>query len=222
MLPGLHGTTQLYREALTLDWGGMATTAIPLPEHGPQDYETLAAVLAPTLPPTNLVLLAESFSTPLAMLLAATGGTRVKALVLVAGFCANPQPSGLGLLPLQPVFSFTPPSFLLKQFLSGEDAPRELLETLGNVIGRTPGATLAKRARVALALRESDCPDLRELPVLLLQARQDRVIPWDAQSQLERHFPDATCHWIDGPHLLLQTRTQECRDAVLDFLADAL
>jgi len=55
--------------------------------------------------------------------------------------------------------------------------------------------------------------------VLLLQARQDRVIPWDAQSQLERHFPAAACHWIDGPHLLMQTRGQECREAVLGFLA---
>ena len=220
MLPGLDGTTQLFQTALTLDWSGMRAAAIALPEQGPQDYESLTKVLAPTLPSGDLVLLAESFSTPLAMLLAASQPDRVKAVVLIAGFCANPQPSGLGWLPLQPLLALTPPAFLLKQFLTGEEAPAELLATLTKAIGGVPGATLAERVRVALALREADCPNLGELPVLLLQARHDRVIPWDAQSQLERHFPDATCHWIDGPHLLMQTRCEACRNAVLDFLND--
>ncbi len=221
MLPGLDGTAQLYRNALAMDWGGMRVTAMPLPDHGPQDYESLAGAVSPALPAGDLVLLAESFSTPLAMLLASNNENRVKALVLVCGFCANPQPSGLGWLPLQPLFAFTPPAFLLRQFLTGEDASQELLDSLAGMIGQVPGSILAERVRVTLALREPDCPDLRALPVLLLQARQDRLIPWDAQSQLERHFPEATCHWIDGPHLLMQTRTQECRDAVLAFLAGA-
>lgn len=221
MLPGLDGTTQLLRSALELDWGGMRATTRALPAHGPQDYDTLVAAISPTLPAGGLVLLAESFSTPLAMLLAAREDARVKAVVLVAGFCANPQPSGLGWLPLQPLMSLTPPAFLLKQFLTGEDAPQELLDSLSHALGETSAATLAERVRVALALRETDCPNLRDLPVLLLQARHDRVIPWDAQSQLERHFPDATCHWVNGPHLLMQTRPQECRNAVINFLADA-
>ena len=197
----------------------MATTAVALPDHGAQDYEALARAISPTLPAGEWVLLAESFSTPLAMLLASQHRQRILALVLVCGFCANPQPSGLGWLPLQPLMSLTPPAFLLRQFLTGEGASRDLLDSLTKAADRTPGATLAERVRVVLALREADCPSLPDLPVLLLQARQDRVIPWDAQSQLERHFPDATCHWVDGPHLLMQTRAQDCRDAVLKFLA---
>ncbi|MEI7910897.1 MAG: alpha/beta fold hydrolase [Verrucomicrobiota bacterium] len=221
MLPGLHGTTQLYRTALTLDWGGMQTTALALPNHGAQDYAALASAITPTLPAGDLVLLAESFSTPLAMLLAAQEGPRIKAVVLVCGFCASPQSSGLGWLPLQPLFAMSPPAFLLRRYLTGEDAPDELLTDLASTLDHTPGATLAERARVVLALREADCPSLAQLPVLLLQARQDRIIPWDAQSQLERHLPEATCHWVDGPHLLMQTRTRECRDAVIKFLAGA-
>ena len=219
MLPGLDGTARLFAPALALDWGGMRAVALALPSHGPQDYEALAAAISPTLPPGDLVLLAESFSTPLAMLLAANEMARVKALVLVSGFCASPQSGGLSWLPLQPILSLTPPAFLLKQFLTGEDASPELLASLTDATNRAPAATLAERVRVVLALREMDCPALTGLPVLLLQARQDRVIPWDAQSQLERHFPEATCHWIDGPHLLMQTRSNECRDALLGFLA---
>ncbi len=219
MLPGLHGTARLYEPALAMEWGGMPTVAVALPSQGAQDYEALAKSLSPSLPAGDLVLLAESFSTPLAMLLAAKDLPRVKALVLVSGFCSSPQPGGIGWLPLQPIFSLTPPVFLLKQFLTGEDASPDLLAALTHTADRAPAATLAERVRVVLAFREEDCPDLAGLPVLLLQARQDRVIPWDAQSQLERHFPAAACHWIDGPHLLMQTRGQECREAVLGFLA---
>jgi pimeloyl-ACP methyl ester carboxylesterase len=219
ILPGLDGMSILSQTAAALDWGGMKVSAIPLRNDGPQDYDALAKILRPTLPAGPLVLLAESFSTPLAMLLATTESPRVKALVLVSGFCANPQPSGLGWLPLHPLLSLTPPAFVLKQFLVGEDASPELLDALTESIRQIPGSTLAERVRVTLALRESDCPNLRGLPVLLLQAQQDRLIPWEAQSQLERHFPEATCHWVDGPHLLLQTRTQECRNAVIEFLA---
>ena len=219
MLPGLDGSAMLFEQVLALDWGGMQALALALPSHGPQDYETLAAAISPTLPPGELVLLAESFSTPLAMLLAAKQMARIKALVLVSGFCASPQHGGLGWLPLQPILSLTPPTFLLKQFLTGEDAPAELLASLAKIANRVPAATLAERVRVVLALREVDCPGLAGLRVLLLQARHDRVIPWDAQSQLERHFPEATCHWIDGPHLLMQTRSEECREALLGFLA---
>jgi len=219
MLPGLDGTGRLFESALALDWGGMRALALALPSHGPQDYQSLADAIAPTLPPGDLVLLAESFSTPLAMLLAAKEFTRIRALVLISGFCASPQPSGLGWLPLQPILSLTPPAFLLKQFLTGEEASQELLTSLTEATGLMPSATLAERVRVVLALREENCPELTGLPVLLLQAGQDRVIPWDAQSQLERHFPEATNHWIDGPHLLLQTCGEECRAALLEFLA---
>ena len=219
MLPGLDGTARLYASALALDWGGMRAVALALPSHGAQDYEALVAAISPALPPGDLVLLAESFSTPLAMRLAANEMPRVKALVLVGGFCASPHPGGLGWLPLQPLFSLSPPVFLLKQFLTGNEASAELLTSLTDASGRTPAAILAERVRVVLELREADCPSLPGLPVLLLQAREDRIIPWDAQSQLERHFPEAACHWIDGPHLLMQTRSPECRDAVLEFLA---
>jgi pimeloyl-ACP methyl ester carboxylesterase len=218
MLPGLDGTGELFEPALQLDWGGLRAVAVPLPTNGPQDYESLAQRLAPALPDGDLVLLAESFSTPLAMRLASQLGDRVKAVVLIAGFCASPQASSLGWLPLRPLFAVSPPAFFLKQFLTGESPPAALLSALTRVIGRVPGAILAERVRVVLALREADCPDLGQRPLLLLQAQQDRVIPWAAQSQLERHFPEATCVWLNGPHLLLQTRTQECRNAVIRFL----
>lgn len=220
LLPGLDGTGSLFADLRELDWGGMQTEIRALPEAGPQDYETLASVIAPGLPDGELVLLAESFSTPLAMWLVHRLGSRVRALILVSGFCSAPQASGLGWLPLRPLFSLTPPAYFLRRFLAGNDAPQELLASLTGAIRQAGGAVLAERLRVVLALREQDCPAPGDTPVLLLQARQDRLIPWEAQSSLERHFPDAEVEWLDGPHLLLQTRGRECRNATIRFLAN--
>lgn len=219
MLPGLDGTGQLLTAAANLAWGGMKPVPFRLPSRGSQDYGTLARQIAGQLPDGAWVIMAESFSTPLALHLAAGHPGQVRALVLVAGFCAAPQAPGLGWLPLRPLFALSPPGFFLRKFLAGPDAPQELVDELAQTLRKVPAATLADRLRTALALREKDCPPVRGIPTLLLQARRDTVIPWEAQSQLERHLPDATVEWIDGPHLLLQTRPEACRDAVLGFLA---
>ena len=219
LLPGLDGTGELFASALELDWGGMHPVVCRLPATGPQDYPALAGELAPRLPEGELVLLAESFSSPLAMHLASRLPGQVRALVLASGFCTAPHSSGLGWLPLRPMFEVTPPAFFLKRYLTGEHAPQALLDHLTLVLQQTPGATLTERVRVVLALLEDECPAPGELPILLLQARHDRLIPWETQSQLERHFPDAEVDWINGPHMLMQTRTQDCRNAVIRFLA---
>jgi pimeloyl-ACP methyl ester carboxylesterase len=222
MLPGLDGTGRLFAAAANLAWDGMTAIPFRLPNRGPQDYETLARHLVPRLPDGGWVVVAESFSTPLAMRLAASQPGRVRALVLVAGFCTAPQAPGLGWLPLRPLFALTPPAFFLRKFLLGSDAPQPLVDELAHVLRKVPAGTLVDRLRVALALRAKDCPAVRGIPTLLLQARHDAVIPWEAQSQLERHLPEAAVEWIDGPHLLLQTCPSACRDAILAFLAGRL
>ena len=221
LLPGLDGTGELFGPITRQNWGKMMPLILPLPQSGPQDYESLADTLLPKLPDGQLVLLAESFSTPLALELANRLGNRVRALVLTAGFCSAPHAPGLGWLPLRPLFSVTPPAFFLRKFLTGEDADADLLDTLTGSLRRTPAAVMAERLRVVFALREQDSPSTGTTPILLLQASQDRLIPWTAQSALERHLPDATVEWIEGPHLLLQTRPAACHEAILRFLDTA-
>jgi pimeloyl-ACP methyl ester carboxylesterase len=57
------------------------------------------------------------------------------------------------------------------------------------------------------------------LPVGIMQATCDRLVPAAATLHLLEHLPRAL-HWrFDAPHVLLQTRPQECAAAVRDFLA---
>jgi pimeloyl-ACP methyl ester carboxylesterase len=224
LLPGLDGAGELFGPFL----GALADKAIradhclvlPLPADIPQDYQSLAEHVSKSLPDGDLILLAESFSTPLAMLLAESHQARVRGMILVAGFCQSPVPPGIGLLPLRPLLAFSPPVPIVEHFLTGIAAPPGCLDAVMETLHKSHSRVLASRVRTVLALRESDCPAPRGLPVLLIQARQDHLIPWEAQSQLERHFPDARVAWINGPHLLLQTEAHACASAVASFLGE--
>ncbi len=204
----------------TGDWNHFAVKVVPIPKHGPQDFASLAERITPELPDGPLVLIGESFSSPLVMRLAEQERQRVKALILAGGFCSSPVSPALSLIPVQPLFLIPPPATVLRKFLVGPDASESLIARLSEAVRSVPSAILAERVRVILALEEKDCPAPADVPTLLLQAKQDAIIPWETQSRLERHFTEPTVIWIDSPHLLLATRPEVCREAVLTFLSE--
>jgi len=222
LLPGLHGTSGLFPPFVSAlaekNISSESCFALPLPVDISQEYMPLADHISACLPDGDLILVAESFSTPLAMILAERELSRVRGMILVAGFCYSPLPTGIGLLPLRPLLALSPPTALVKHFLTGESASSECLDAVMHTLRLAHSRVLASRVRTVLALSEAECPSPRGLPVMLIQARQDRLIPWEAQSRLERHFPDAHVVWIDGPHLLLQTEAHACACAVVSFL----
>jgi pimeloyl-ACP methyl ester carboxylesterase len=220
ILPCLDGPDALSDAFAAGDWEGRPVVVLPIPAAGPQDYAALETAVAAELPPGPLVIVGESFTSPLAMRMADRERGRVEALILAGGFCATPRSPSLALMPLRSIFLMKPPVALLRRFLLGNDAPDEAVETLLQAVKRLPTETLVARVEVVLALTEEDCPSPAGLPVLLLQADGDEAIPWEAQSQLERHFPQAQVKWIVGPHLLLSRRPDECQEAVKAFLAE--
>lgn len=225
LLPGLDGTAGLFGPFLeALADKGISPDrcfTLPLPTSTLQDYRSLVEHISRSLPAGDFILLAESFSTPLAMMLAESHKHRTRGMVLVAGFCESPLPTGIGLLPLRHFFLLRPPVALVEHFLTGDTAARGCLDAIMQTLREAHSRVIASRLRSVLRLRESDCPAApRGLPVLLIQAKKDRLIRWKAQSQLERHFPYARVVWIDGPHLLLQTKAHACASAVVSFLGE--
>ncbi len=217
LLPGLHGTSVLFRELMAQDWPGLALRVVELPPDGPQDYRHLVEKLRPELPPGELILLGESFSSPLAVMLAEAERSRTRGLVLTGGFCASPWPRWFRRLPLRLFFSLPPPRRVLSWWMLGGFATPDLQDELLTVARGTSAATFAARSREILGLRESECPT-PELPTLLLQGVRDRMVPRRHRIKLERHLPAARAEPIDGPHLLLQVHPRLCRDLILGFV----
>ena len=223
LLPGLHGTDALFEKFHSALPDQQECEQINLPEKGKQDYQTLGDWLDNHLPhrkDKKRLIIAESFSGPLAMMIAAQRADEVAGIVLASCFCDAPHNPGIALLPLRPLFMVKPHRKALEHFLVGKDASDQDIEELAQVIQTIPSSTLTKRVRAILELEEGDTPRLKDTPMLLLQAQDDNLIPWEAQQRLEAHYPNARVHWIPSPHMILQRHAKTCLEKIMDFTSD--
>ena len=148
-LPGLHGTAELYDDLveqlhLQLSLAGsevsFTNTLISYPTDFKQNYSRLFSWLCSELnfdqisSDTKVVIIAESFSTPLAIKIAQKFPARINGLVIGGGFCASPAYPGFALLPLRPLFMISPPRSAVRHFLSGTESSKELVHKVRYVV----------------------------------------------------------------------------------------
>src|SRR5687768_4116314 len=100
LLPGLDGTGDLFAPFVAAAPSGFPVQCVRLPDDSQRSYEELAEWVCARLPAEPVALIAESFSGPLAVLIA-DRCARVAAVVLCASFVKPPWP---GLLVHAPKF----------------------------------------------------------------------------------------------------------------------
>ena len=197
--------------------GHLPVRVQPLPVDHPRGYQELADELLGVLPTEPFALIAESFSGPLALMLA-NRCERVRAVVLGASFVRPPVPKLLAHLPGW-VWRGLPPAFALRWLMTGGD--RELADGSRAAVAKVDNAVVA--ARVAAVLSVDAAGELRRLrqPLLCLRAVRDRLVPARSAAEIARLKPDATIVAIDAPHLVLQARASECWRVIAPFLEQA-
>jgi len=229
LLPGLHGTGDLYAPLIKeLEKRAakknveLNLKALSYPTNIKQRYHSLIEWLEQEIDfedsDRKIVIIAESFSSPIALRLADAYPEKVSGVVIASGFCASPVNMSFALLPLRPLFMLSPPRAALRHFLLGDDATKEKLNELRAILNSIPSKILSQRLRNVLSLEEAKLPSIPETSLLLLQAQQDGLIPWEVQNQLESHLPHSETHWIDSPHLLFQTRPKLSAKHIVEFI----
>jgi pimeloyl-ACP methyl ester carboxylesterase len=219
LLPGLDGTGDLFApfiEAL----GGFATQVVAYPPDRSMTYAEHENFARDKLPvDEDFVLLAESFSGPIGISIAAAAPPRLKGLVLCGTFASNPLPV-FG--PLSKLVSAVPafhvPPVLMEPWLFGGRATPALRFAHKQAMSRVSPSTL--RARVAAILSVDYRERLRriEVPMLYLRAGADRLVPSSAGRAIQDLRPDMGMVEIDAPHFLLQTEPAACAAAVMSFI----
>jgi pimeloyl-ACP methyl ester carboxylesterase len=185
-----------------------------LPNDRPRGYSDLAAWVIEQLPAEPVAVIAESFSGPLALLVA-DRCPRVTAIVLCASFVEAPHPSVLARLPTF-IWSRPPPSTLISFLLTGGD--RALGNAVRRAIADVPGPVIA--ARIAAALSVDVVAELERFskPLLLLAAQLDRVIPARCSRRARALKPSAHFVELRAPHLVLQSHPAEAWRKIAPFL----
>lgn len=217
LLPGLDGTGHLFAPFL-LQLNNRNTQIISLPDSGPQDYPSLCQWLQGRLPDEPCILLGESFSGPLAIMLAANN-SNIKGLVLVATFL-NPVRSMLRRLccwlPLRLMLRSRCLVTLLAKYLLGA-AGRENLPLLVRVLlGLNSGLVRSRLAGID-SLLHIQWPKIF-CPCIYLQARRDSLVPASSVLKFKSHCDKFEVVTLPSDHFVLQSQASLSAAAVAQFV----
>jgi pimeloyl-ACP methyl ester carboxylesterase len=212
LLPGLDGTGNLFAPFVEALPEGLEGQIVRYPASHILSSSELAQLLkSATAGSGPFVLLAESFSSPLAIEWAATNPQNLRGLVICAGFASSPIPSWLRAVCsfLAPVcFLVTPPPTAVKLLLVGADPPTGMVAAVQSAISSVKANVLIARLRSVLACDVRLALSRVTVPMLFVQPRQDRLVDGTMLEEMRRIKPSAVVEAIDGPHLLLQRETK--------------
>jgi pimeloyl-[acyl-carrier protein] methyl ester esterase len=220
ILPGLDGTGARIADFVRAVAPAVDARVISFPTDEPLGYLELERLVRAALPADRrFVLLAESFSGPLAIRIGADPPRGLAGVILCGTFAKNPFPWLRHVRPLAvrvPVKSL--PRWLRAPLMWGSGNPRRAPPKERRAISAVATPVIRHRIGEILSVDESLCLSAIELPTLILTAARDRILPRSATYFLLQSLPLAEVEEIDGPHLLLQSRPGECAGPVLRFV----
>lgn len=212
LLPGLDGTGALFDDFARAAPATVRPEVVALPQE-PLGYAELAERLAPRLQlAPDTILVAESFSGPLAILLAERH--QIAALVLCNTFVAPPRPRALAAL-LAQLAHLPLPAAVVRWLLVGTDAPDVLVERVRAVVASVPPAVLAARVSSVSSVNVADVLARCATPLVYIRGTKDRLVPEASVQAVVRAaaVPVAVVR-IPGPHLLLQAAPEAAWRAI--------
>ena len=221
LLPGMDGTGTLFRWVLPELTGDYEASVIRYPGDQTLAYPELVELVRSSLPTSQpYVLLAESFSTPVAILSAALHDPNLKALILCAGFACSPMSKWLSPFAalLTPAFSLSIPNTVSEWLLLGSSPPKPLLTAVRTAVASVKPDVLAQRLRAVAACDVREELSSISLPMLYVRGRKDRLIGRRSVREIRSVRPNAVIAEINAPHLVLQRRPRESAETVLALL----
>jgi pimeloyl-ACP methyl ester carboxylesterase len=224
LLPGMDGTGLLFQPWIAAKPEGYELCVIDFPVDVALGYDELLPLVRARLPQDRpYVLLAESFSGPLGLMLAAEAPSNLRGLILCSTFAKNPLPLPALVKPFVGLMGFSAFPALLARFghraLFGHFGEDQYRAVLSEALRRLRPSVFQARMRAVLGVDVTVLLPRVALPVLYLAAEEDRVVPLSALRHLMQALPRMRVARIAAPHMLLQTMPSAAWQAVLSFIA---
>ncbi|HKO19045.1 MAG TPA: alpha/beta hydrolase [Acidobacteriaceae bacterium] len=225
----MDGTSELFLEFMRVLPLEIRKEAPTYPRDHALSYQDLAQMVryitfeSETFVSEPFVLVAESFSTPVAIQIAAEHPPKLRALILCAGFATSPVRGPQRWLMSLLAHVFVRASFsdsAIRFALVGEDAPPSLVDMVRAAISSVRPEVLAARLRALLACDTRSELAAVSVPILYLQANRDRLVKPRCLDEMRRANPSIRPIEVDGPHLLLQREPQKTAKIVAKFLRE--
>jgi pimeloyl-[acyl-carrier protein] methyl ester esterase len=223
LLPGLDGTGAML-EGFAEELGKVHDVqSVTYPTDRELDYPALAKSVVAQLPKGSpFVIVAESFSGPVAAIVGAAHPEGLAGIVFVASFAAKPNrlPRTVGALA-----QFVPIKTglllrLARPFLFGRWATPAMFQLFNNTVAQVASEVLAFRLRQVMSADYLAEVAAITVPMRYLRPRHDRLVTATAFGQIAKANPRVSLVEIDGPHFILQVRPGECAQLVRHFLTE--
>ena len=219
LLPGMDGTGRLFAPLLACLPPSLTAIAVSYPLDNPLGYDGLLTLVEEaTRGLDDFVVVGESFSGPLALMLASRNPPGLCGLVLCASFVRFPlsipeQWRGM----VRPWMFRIQPTWLISLVLLGRHAwgpvGRLLRESIRSVSPAALGARAVAVAGVDVAAELMAC----SVPVLYLRAASDLIIRPRCWKLVQSLRPSAEMALLPGPHLVLQVCPAEAATVLTKF-----
>lgn len=219
LLPGLDGTGRLFAPLQAELAEDLETTAIRYTDE--RVFEEYLQTVAGRMADTGNILMAESFSGPIALALLSRFPSRIRCAVLCATFAVSPFRNLCHAARLVPVWSFRSSPLrrsLIRHFGLNGELHHSIVPEVIDAADGVPGVVTKSRLSVLSQVNMLPLLSGIQHPILILQASHDRVVSRRLGRQLIDGLPRAQMRIIEGPHMLMQTRPAECATAIRDFL----
>ena len=219
LLPGLHGSADLFEALVSHLPSDLLPTPVSYPP-GVSAYAELLPFVRASFPRRErFLLLAESFSGPLAVNVAAEPPAELAGLVFAGSFACSPLPAALSSLRglvRSPAVRSTPWP-LVRHFLLGPDPPDGLDAKVRRTIDAVSPGVLAARIREVLKVDVRERLARVRVPVLYLAGTRDRLVRKSCAEPIRSAVRKFRQVDLEAPHLLLQTSPAAAARAISEF-----
>jgi pimeloyl-ACP methyl ester carboxylesterase len=222
LLPGLDGTGQMFVPLLEQLPPALTATVVRYPPDEPLTYEQLKPYVLRAVPrAAPFVLVAESFSGPLAVELAATASPHLQALILCASFIRNPAPPLLQWIQSfnHPFwFQYRLPHSFVRYAAALWDCEARVIDSLIEHTSTVRPEVLSHRFAQVMQVDVRAQLQRCVVPLLYLRATRDLLVQRHNWEEIVRLKPDARLAEIDASHFVLQHKPTEALAAITAFL----
>jgi pimeloyl-[acyl-carrier protein] methyl ester esterase len=221
LLPGMDGTGDLFDDFVAALPKAISVRVGRYPTHEFLSYPQLYAFVAElTEDLSQFAVLGESFSSPLAIMLAAAKPRNVSGLVICAGFASNPfRVSGplMHALARPWLFRLQAPDLLLDHYIFDASTPATLKNKVRQNLRTVSPDVQAGRVREILKCDAGKELAHIKIPTLYLQGANDRLIKARCFEEIQKIRADVQLASIPAPHLVLQHQPRRSAEIVLEF-----
>ena len=219
LLPGMDGTGSLLLDLAAALGTEFEAIVVSYPSDGALDYVALERVARAQLPSNQpFVLVAESFSGPIAISIAASNIAGLVGLVLCCTFAQCPRHALRGLRVLIPMIRTSRvPVFAMRGLLLGRWSSETLLRAISAALAGVSAAVVRARLRSIVSVDVLAKLHQIAVPVLCVRATYDRLVPLSAANLIVRNTSAVRLVQLEGPHCLLQVAASSVAPVVLEF-----